>query len=86
MINIKDLGQYLAQRSLIKGDDIKVITIINEKHTVLLEQKMEITNILFKQQLDYMVLYLNHSRVLHLSDYKPIFYLAKDRILPNKFQ
>lgn len=68
MINIKDLGQYLAQGSSIKGDDIKVITIINDKHTVLLEQKMEITNILFKQQLDYVVSYLNHSRVLHLSD------------------
>lgn len=49
MINIKYLIQYLEQGFSIKGDDIKVTTTINEKHTVLLEQKIEVANIFFKQ-------------------------------------
>lgn len=49
MINIKYLIQCLAQGFSIKGDDIKVTTAINEKHTVLLEQKIEVANIVFKQ-------------------------------------
>ena len=49
MTNIQYPVQYLAKGSSIKGDDIKVITIINGKHTVLLRQKKEIANIFFKQ-------------------------------------
>lgn len=64
MIHIKDLVKYLAQGSSMKGDDIEVIITINEKHTVLLQQKTEIANIFFKQKLEqdsYVVSYLNHS-------------------------
>ena len=49
MLDIKYLEQHPTQGSSIKADDIKAITIINEKHTVQLEQKMEIANIFFKQ-------------------------------------
>lgn len=52
MIHIKDLVKYLAQGSSMKGDDIEVIITINEKHTVLLQQKTEIANIFFKQKLE----------------------------------
>lgn len=45
IINIKCLIQFLAQGFSIKGDDIKVITTISVKHTVLLEQKIKVTNI-----------------------------------------
>ena len=32
-----------------KSDDIKIITIINEKHTVLSKRKIEIVDIVFKK-------------------------------------
>lgn len=52
VIHMKDLVQYLAQGSSIKGNDIEVIITINEKHTVLLQQKTEIANIFFKPKLE----------------------------------
>lgn len=32
-----------------KSDDIKIITIINEKHTVLSKRKIQIVDIVFKK-------------------------------------
>ena len=71
MTSIKYSVHYLAKGTSVKGDDIRVITISNEKHTVLLQQKMEIANIVFKQLAAEVLLldglHMNHSRVFYLS-------------------
>lgn len=49
MLDIKDLVQHPTEGSSIKANDIKVMTVTNEKHSVQLEQKMERANTFFKQ-------------------------------------